>query len=386
MYLTSLLGTVWDIAVALTEMVKSLEGGSGGGSDSEHSQGSCFDLGADTMEDTSYDVASSTSDEEEELSAYSYLKLIPEDLVAVDATHDRIFSSIPMYGKLNTIKDKEVLYFYQLERTPSPTPTVTASVDSRVFDNSTVAHRSKSDYPQSLAGYARTQEKSNNATEVRERRMEDDTGGGRESVTCRPMDEMEEENSSRLSPRSNRSEVVLDDKDGGGLLSDGDDNISSGLDPWPEVSLAEAECATGVNFPTFLGKRTEIQQQVNKRGASSRLNQGGGEEEEEEDPHSSSYKTSTTTVFTKPSTSISLSTCSSPPSKALYYVLHRSLERSNVYFFNSFRLQLLDMPLVCSVNSQRPLTGIELYNWLASRFQRFIKDPVHIRCESFLYW
>ncbi len=350
-----LLGTVWDTAVALVEMVKHLRGSSG--SDSSHSRDSCFSRGTKDMEEDMEDEASRSSDEEEQLSAYGYLKLSPEDLVVVDTTPERIFSTMPMFRKLSSIRDKTVLYFYQLECISPPSAAV-----GRVFDNGEVIVKKSDHHPADFAGTA--QEKSSHATtdERVVKRMEvDDTRPESSSTICRPMDDTEEENILLQSIRGGSNEVL--DEDESSPLSGGEsDNIPVTLGPWRELSMAEAECAIGVSISTRFGA-TEAARQTKKHKAALHLSQGG--------PHAAAAATESTTS--------SSPTYNNSTNQPLYYVLHRSLERSNVYFFNYFRLQLLDMPLVCSLSSQPPLTGIELYDWLLSRFQRFIKDPIHIR-------
>jgi ubiquitin C-terminal hydrolase/Ca2+-binding EF-hand superfamily protein len=62
--------------------------------------------------------------------------------------------------------------------------------------------------------------------------------------------------------------------------------------------------------------------------------------------------------------------------RGLFFVLNRSLEQNAAYFFNRFKLQVVDTPLVCSFDPLQPCTGMELYSKLSSRFHRFIKDPV----------
>ncbi len=305
-------------------MLKSLPKGSESRS-SPQSTGSRFD--DEDMED----IDSKISDEEE-LSPYGYLELRPEDLVIVDTAPEQVFSIFPMYRKLSTIKDKKVLYFYQLERnTSSP-----LAVD-RVFDNGTAVV--KSNHPANFASTAATQETSHSSELVNH--MDVDA----EPESRPSLDDTEIKESS--TPSRGGTAVPA-------------------LDPWPDISAAETEYAIGVSYTTgFDTTRTTEAQQLNQHEATPRLNQGY--------PHSSSPTTTTTGLSTH-----SLPT-RNPPNQSIFYVIHRSLERTNIYFFNYFRLQLLAMPLVCSLDSQKPLTGIELYDWLASRFERFIKDPVHIR-------
>ncbi len=314
-------------------MLKSLGKGSESKS-SPQSRGSYFDdedmnATVEDMEDND-----STISVEEELLPYGYLELRPEDLVAVDTAPEQIFSIIPMYKKLLTIKDKKVLYFYQLERsTSSP-----LAVD-RAFDNGAAVV--KSNHPADFARTTATQEKSHSSELVKH--MDVDA-----ELESRPsLDDSEKESST--------------------LSRSGDAVAVPALGLWPDVSVAETECAIGVSFPTrFDTTRTTEAQQLNKHEATRCLSQGY--------PHSSSGTTTTTTE----SSTYPLPMYNAP-NQSLFYVIHRSLERTNVYFFNYFRLQLLAMPLVCSLDSQKPFTGIELYDWLASRFERFIKDPVHIR-------
>ncbi len=374
-----LLGTVRDTVVALVEMVKNLRRSSG--SDSSHD--SCsggWGTKDNVEEDMEDEVASRSSDKGEQLSAYGYLKLGPEDLVVVDTTSECIFSIIPMSMKLSSIKDKTVLYFYQLECNPPPSAAV-----STFFDSDAEVIVKKSDH--CLAGFDGTTATAAAAQEtmsphantddqvVKCMDVDDNTGHENSSTICRPMDGAEEEENILLKqPIRDGSNEVWDDEDESSPPSgDGrDDNIPAASGSWRDDDEAEAdECTTiGVNISTRFDA-TRATRRTNKHEAAAlHLSQG--------DPHAAASAAAAADTRSTPTPSLPTYKNLSN-NQSFYYVLQRSLERSNMYFVNYFRLQLLDMPLICSLDSQRLLTGIELYDWLSSRFQRFIKDPIHIR-------
>ncbi len=316
-------------------MLKSIEKGNLTNS-SRDSLGNCFDSGEDM--DTAVENMDSKISGEEETSLYDCLTIRPEDLIAVDiTTPEQIFSVIPMYRKVCTIKNGKVLYFYELERNVS-TP---LSGDGISDTGVEVAKSMATTIPPS-------QEKSHPS-------------------------ELSEGMNVNIGPTKGRKPSLDYTDSQESTLSRGDSGagVLSTLGPLHDLSVAETEYATGVSLTAKFHTTTKAEaQQLNEKQheAMPHLKQGY--------PHSSSN----TPIATPAGSSASYSVPSyRPTNQSLFYVVHRSLERTKVYFSNYFRLRLLPMPLVCSLDFRKSVTGVELYDWLASRFERFIKDPIHIR-------